>query len=236
MKSFKIKPKFKAKMDFRIKSVVRLFMVLTMCLIMCACGNKDVKDDKTKDTHKDSFNKPGSIMDEVGIDTSVADGIEDKTVLDKQLEDNKSSSDSETVENSAGFDLSNISENAVKNLINDLATENNYTTFNIIERYEDNMINQVGYTILFNNSDYWVITYENGDAYAIKDEYGVYAEESEEVVGEDAESETVASEAEATEEIATEESETIENETEATEEATTEESDEEVHDGGETFE
>lgn len=229
MKSFKIKPKFKAKMDFRIKSVFRLFMVLTMCLIMCACGNKDVKDDKTKDTHKDSFNKPGSIMDEVGIDTSVADGIEDKTVLDKQLEDNKSSSDSETVENSVGFDLSNISENAVKNLINDLATENNYTTFNIIERYEDNIINQVGYTILFNNSDYWVITYENGDAYAIKDEYGVYAEESEEVVGEDAEvndgGETEDPE-ESNETLAPEESE----------EVAPEESDEEVHDGDETFE
>ncbi|MBO5388937.1 MAG: hypothetical protein J6A59_12575 [Lachnospiraceae bacterium] len=213
MKSFKIKPLFKYKYDFKIKPIFRLFMTVAVCLVMCACSNNDT-DIESEVTHKDVFTKPGSIIDEVGIDTSVADSIEDQTVLDKQLEDNKSSSDSEQVENSVGFDLSNISENAVKNLINELAKENNYTTFDIIEKYEDKMVNQIGYTIIFDNIDYWVITYENGKAYAIKDEYGIYGSSDEPEA-----SEPEASEPEAlVENTLKEDEEVIDSEIEAPEE------------------
>lgn len=71
---------------------------------------------------------------------------------------------------STGLDLNNIKYQAVKDLINKIYVDNNYTSYTLVEgdNEEDVSTLTTYYTIMFDN-DTWYIYYKDGKAYTIED-------------------------------------------------------------------
>lgn len=178
------------------------FIIVASILSIQLCGCSKVQDNNSNSNvakqsvnHSDSFSQLETTSDSeinTGDNIDMYD-VEDKSYNEMLYENSeyKTEEKSETEETDVStestldefeYDLSNIEYNCVKELIIELYNDNNYSSYELYEHslnydYMNQPDGTESFVVLFNDSDYWLITYDSGKAFALKDEYDVYGHE-----------------------------------------------------------